>query len=252
MRNTLFIAFIFIVAPITIFADQVAVWSRDPITVVLPVGKEKMVSFPNSVMVGADENFLKIATITNVNGTLYFKAKQAFAMHRIQVKDTVTNNLILLNISASNSGNTTPLTIQYPDHAMQQLTEPSSRASDFLVLTRYAAQMLFAPTRLLPNDPTITQSAMQAEKTEPLLIDASAIAEPLQAWQRNGVIVTAVELRNQLNTRLVVTPELLCGQWQAITYLPSNQLASAGQAGDSAILFLISTQPFGQIMQQSC
>ncbi len=250
--NKIIILIVSLLITTTVMADQTAVWSRDPINIVLPVAKEKMVTFPNAVMVGADQDFLNNVSVTNTNGTLYLTAKNSFVVRRVQVKDTVTNSLVLLNISAGTQGNTQPVTITYPNQAIAQQSIANSGAENYVALTRYAAQMLFAPIRLLPTDPTISQSPMQAHHTEPLLLDNSAIAEPLQSWQKDNVIVTAVNVRNQLTTPLTITPALLCGTWQAITFLPTNHLASRGEPGDSAVVFLVANTAFGQIMQQQC
>lgn len=69
--------------PVSKFQEIVhehVVWNQTPIDVILPVGKERMVSFPMSVEFGYDKSILSDdkLTVQNNNGTLYLFAKSSF------------------------------------------------------------------------------------------------------------------------------------------------------------------------------
>jgi hypothetical protein len=67
---------------------------------------------------------------------------------------------------------------------------------------------------------------------------------------REDFYITAIELRNKYAhpTKINIHQDL-CGHWQVATLYPQSTLSSAGDLSDSATLFLISTQPFSEVME---
>lgn len=233
-------------------------WDKKPIDIVLPVGKEKLVTFPGPVEFGYDVNKLPddALTVQNNNSTLYLTAKNTFAPQRVQVRLSNTNKIVLLNLSAKNNASTTPIIISTTDNTRFVETskvsslaienpEPSKPIS-MANLTRFAVQSLYAPKRLLPQSSAIFRTSMQAYKTEPLLLDGSVIAQPDASWRSSRLYVTAVLLRNQLSHSQLLDPRVLCGQWRAATFYPRNQLAAKGSTNDYTHVFLVSDKPFGK------
>lgn len=237
------------------------VWQQTPINVSLPVGKERLVNFPVAVEFGYDKNVLpdNLLRVQNNNGTLYLLAKAPFTIQRVQVRCSNEGKIILLNLSAQKEASTTPLDIVLP-HASsalfsdvthplkQQDTETIDSTLGYLTLTRFAAQQLYAPKRLLTQPNTIYRTPMHTTKTVILLRDQSVLAMPLASWRRSDLTVTAVLLRNQLSQSLTLDPRNLCEEWRAATFFPHTLLAPAGQRADSTTVFLIANRSFADAL----
>lgn len=248
------------------------VWQQTPIDVTLPIGKERMLSFSGQVSFGYDKNALgdNILGVQNNNGTLYLTAKSAFTTQRVEVKCSDSGQIVLLNLSAQDNASDTPLdvimasnsaslpspTASSPASSEQSEQNNSATSSpytnntvSYVELTRFAAQQLYAPKRLLIQPPNIYRTPMHTAKTVPLLLDGSVIAMPLASWRGGDLTVTAVLLRNQLHQANTLDPRTLCGSWQAATFFPQTVLAPAGQRQDSTTVFLIANRAFSDAMQ---
>ena len=238
------------------------VWQQTPIDVVLPVGQERLVSFPGTVQFGYDKNQLSdsVLRVQNNGGTLYLLAKAAFTPQRVEVKLVDSGKNILFNLSAQKEASNVPLAIVLPETvtadsavtATMDNTDITANKTEgtinYLTLTRFAAQQLYAPKRLLIQPPNIYRTPMHTAKTVALLRDGSAIAMPLASWRADDLFVTAVLLRNQTKQPLSLDPRILCGTWQAATFFPKTILTPAGTKTDTTTVFLISRQPFNEAL----
>lgn len=240
------------------------VWNRTPIAVYLPIGVERMIHFPMTVQVGYDKTVLTDAHIRvqNNQGTLYLLAKQAFTAERIQIK-LDNGKIILLDLSAKPSASHTPLAIVMPDDkpslpltdktewSQQSLITSEEKHSEVtssvmtpIQLTRFAAQQLYAPQRLLTESNAIYRVPMHTKKTVDLVCDGSVMAMPLASWRGGDQFVTAILLRNNLPHALILHPQDLSGEWQTATFFPQCELAQRGTAIDSTTVFLVSQRSF--------
>jgi integrating conjugative element protein (TIGR03749 family) len=244
------------------------VWQQTPIDVTLPVGKERMVSFPASVQFGYDKNALPDSAlrIQNNNGVLYLFAKAEFATQRVQVRLSDSGQIILLNLSAQKGASNTPLdVIMAQPPAIITAPTATSTASEnnvisplassfpddtlsYITLTRFAVQQLYAPKRLLVQPPNIFRTPMHTQKTAPLFRDGSVLAMPLTSWRGGNLTVTAVLLRNQLHQSFTLDPRNICGDWRATSFFPQTVLAPAGNKQDSTTVFLISNKSFADAL----
>lgn len=243
------------------------IWNQTPIAVKLPVGIERIVHFSEAVQVGYDKTHLTDEKIRlqNNGGTLYLLAKQIFSVERIQVK-LQNGKIILLDISAEKGASRTPLDIiigedqlahssmvasfeKLPVVADQNLDEDNANTIQRIsitpiALTRFAAQQLYAPQRLLTQSKRIYRIPMHTKKTISLILDGSVMAMPLASWRGGDQFVTAVLIRNNLPQSLTLHPQDLCGHWQTVTFFPQHQLAPRGDMKDSTTVFLVSNRPF--------
>lgn len=243
------------------------VWDKKPIEIVLPVAKEKLVSFPETIELGINQSEIPAdkLKIQNNNHTLYLTAKKPFQKQRVYARLVNSGKIILLDISAKTDASVTPITIETLDNAganplatkaaithrsAQDKTDAEEiKPVNMLQLVRYAAQQLYAPKRLLQPDKAIFRVAMQAYPVEPLLLDGSVLAQPLASWRSAHYFVTAVLLRNQLPHAQTLDPRIFCGSWAGVSLFPRNRLTQKGNATDSTTAFLVSHQSFGQAMR---
>lgn len=234
------------------------VWDGEtPIVIILPVGKERIIHFPGQVQFGYDRSLLPsyLLQVQNNNETLYLTAYQAFPTQRVKIKLVNSGKIIYLDLSAKNQGaSNIPLdvVIQNPEENLPATQQNSEETNiSYLTLTRFAAQQLYAPQRLITEaSADIYRTPMHTSHTVPLLLDGSVIAMPLASWRGGDLTVTAVLLRNQLQQSIDLDPRQLCGDWRAATFFPQNQLSKAGEPRDTTTVFLVSDSSFGDVMNQ--
>lgn len=241
--------------------QQHIVWDGEtPIKIILPVGKERIIRFPTVVELGYDRSVLSSSLLQaqNNNDTLYLTASQAFTTQRVKIKLIVSDKIIYLDLSAQNQGaSSTPLDIVIKDpvenFSENNLAELNSDAANinYLTLTRFAAQQLYAPQRLLTELPAnIYRTPMHTHRTIPLFLDGSVMAMPLASWRGGDLTVTAVLLRNLLKQQIDLDPRNLCGSWRAASFFPQNHLARAGDSRDSTTVFLVSNGAFADAISE--
>jgi integrating conjugative element protein (TIGR03749 family) len=238
-------------------ADQHIVWKREPIQVTLPVGVERFISFPSTVQFGYNTNLLPPAAlrVENDNQTLYLLAKKPFKTKRTRAK-LASGEIILLDINAKKHANDNPLDIVLPKtkNAHTSIQSQASTVSvNYVTLTRYAIQHIYAPKRLLKQSMRITRFPMETAHVVPLFYDGSSSAMPLASWRAGNLYVTALLVKNLLNQPLRLDPRLLCGHWVAASFYPQTTLAPRGTPinRDTSTLFVVSSQPFAGAVQ-SC
>ncbi|MDP1574351.1 MAG: TIGR03749 family integrating conjugative element protein [Coxiellaceae bacterium] len=237
-------------------SDEHIVWKRAPIKITLPVGKERFVTFPKEVQFGYNTNLLpsSILHVENDNQTLYLYAKKSFATQRTEAKLS-NGEIVLLDINAKNKADDNPIDIVLPkavktvDGGVSQDVGQSS--VNYVTLTRFAVQKLYAPQRLLKESMSITRFPMNTKHSVALFYDGSVSAMPLASWRGGDYYVTALLIKNLLNQPLRLDPRLLCGDWKTATFYPQTTLAARATPinQDTSTLFLVSNRPFSQAIQ---
>ena len=130
-----------------------------------------------------------------------------------------------------------------PDtNAGESHSNTQSMSWGYAALTRYAAQQLYAPTRLIPRQPGVVAIPVSAEPVE-LVHGARIEAVPVAAWKAGLRYVTAVKLTNRTQRPVVLDPRELRGAWLAATF-QHNRLLPAGDEADTTAVYLISDRPF--------
>ncbi len=254
--------------------EAYVIWQHQPLSIRLPVGETRSLIFPNTVQFGFSPELQQQLIVKNNAGVLELKALTGFSNQRVEVRDDVTHEQILLTLSASAGESTAPLAILYnkPENRENQsqsgwLQVPHALQGEmaYLTLTRYAEQQLYAPKRLLTNPYNIQLinsfvdgkgSVPQSNWFNNLFLDNSTINIPWAEWYGGSLYITAVMVRNQLSAPLDLTNNItnICGRenqiWKSVTFFPSWKLSPAGNVHDTTVAFLISTQPFEQAVKQ--
>jgi integrating conjugative element protein (TIGR03749 family) len=244
------------------------VWKGDPITIALPVNKEKRIVFSSQVSVDVKGALTPDQLrLLNNNKSIYLTALKSFQTARIYVTLKDSNEVVLIdlvtdehasnamqqidikknNILADNSNTVA----SHVNESTSEAVEVSTQNDDVSVvdLIRFAWQQVYAPERIIKNQSHYTRAPMHTEKfVADLIYGDKVIAYPESSWVSGDHYVTAVLLRNKYPHKSHIDlSKDICGDWQVATIYPAATLAAYGnKLGDSAMLFLVSNRPFGE------
>lgn len=234
-------------------AEVLMQWNRIPLRVDLNVGQERIIFFDKNVRVGLPAEVDGKVEVQSTGGAVYFKAKEAFDLSRIQFRDMESNQLILIDMKAINAkGKPDNVRVLYsetvanntPSVAQTDVADglPEQRESALPVpaaLTRYAAQSLYAPLRTVEPLDGVKRVAVKLPKTINNLMPNFLIhATPLEAWGLDGYVVTAVRIKNLENIRIQLDPRYLQGYFYAATF-QHNWLGERGSSEDTTVVYLV-------------
>lgn len=240
-------------------ASEHVIWDRTPINVILPIGQERMVTFPGAVTIHNTNPELSTdkLSLLNNNGTLYLTAKKTFAAIRVPVTLTSSGEVILLDISATTDGVNTPLNVLIAADSTINATDSQIPFQDqsitsihYISLMRYAITHLYAPERLVKESNHIIRTPMYTQKNVALMTGLPLSAMPLISWQGGNLYVTAVLLKNMSQQSITIAPNQMLGQWLAASFYPNKTLTPSGTLHDRTTLFLISTTNFNTALHQ--
>ncbi|MAD65465.1 TIGR03749 family integrating conjugative element protein [Haliea sp.] len=238
------------------------VWNKAPIAIPLVVSEERLVHFPDSVSIGLPQSLTPLLRSQSINGTLYLLARQAFEPTRVMVRSETDGPIYVLDISAAPGGadrRSLPdvqVLLQSPQKsrqnspqkplqdagADQSISNNRSQPLGYAALTRYAAQQLYAPTRLIPRQPGVVAIPVNPEPVD-LVLGGKIEAVPVATWKAGLRYVTAVKLINRTQSSVVLDPRELRGSWLAATF-QHNRLLPAGSEADTTAVYLVSNRRF--------
>lgn len=220
-------------------------WERLPLSVPLQVGQERVVFVDRRVRVGVSAAVGERLRVQSAGGALYLRASEALGPTRLQVQDVETGELLLLDVVASEAGageaHLEPLRIVSEEAATTGETEPSPPwpTPVPVVLTRYAAQMLYAPLRTVEPLPGVARVGLREDLPLQTLLPALPVqARALAAWRLDDHWVSAVRLSNQSPRWLELDPRALQGAFVAATFQHAT-LGPAGEATDTTVVYLV-------------
>ena len=224
-------------------------WKKVPIQLELTVGQEQRIEFPAPVKVGVPESLQAVLRTQSVNGTVYWLAQAPFGSNRLLVRELDSGRIYLFDVAASEAGGAgDPIKIYVTDTASTG-NDSAAAGHDadrgppgYIQLTRFAAQQLYAPTRLLPEHPGLVRVPVARDSVE-LLHGGAIEATPLVAWRASGLYVTAVKLINRTAQAQTLDPRNLRGEWLAATF-QHYRLLPKGDEADTTAVYLISARPF--------
>ena len=166
-------------------AVEIQRWERIPLALPLIVGQERIVSVDQNIRVGLPRHLVDKLRVQSTGVTLYLLAKEPIEPTRLQLQNMSTGELMLVDIIATtgkaNQPALEPMKIVVGDNSAARYGQPSPKAEDTnaatrstaknsdetptspretplpVVMTRYAAQMLYAPLRTVEPVPGIAQ-----------------------------------------------------------------------------------------------
>lgn len=225
-------------------------WKKAPIRLELAVGQEQRIEFPATVKVGVPASVQGVLRTQSVNGMVYLLAHTSFGSNRLMVRELDSGRIYVFDVTATEEGG--------PGHPIQihvlgeqgnekdQATaghEPEQERPDFIQLTRFAAQQLYAPARLVKDQPGIVRVPVSRDSVD-LYHGGAVEGVPLVAWRAKGLYITAVKLTNRTEQALTLDPRNIRGTWLTATF-QHHRLFPKGDEADTTAVYLISARPFG-------
>ncbi len=223
-------------------------WKKVPIRLELAAGQEQRIEFPAAVKVGVPASIQPLLRTQSVNGTVYLLAHAPFDTSRLMVRELDSGTIYLFDVTSTQDGVAGhPLQIYMTDErgandpgTGQHNSSPGQ--PDYIQLTRFAAQQLYAPFRLVKDSPAIIRIPVSRDSVD-LLYGGMVEATPLVAWQANGLYVTAVKLTNRTRQAQILDPRNLRGAWLTASF-QHHLLLPEGNEADTTAVYLISARPF--------
>lgn len=254
-------------------ADELMKWERIPLQIPLSTVHERVVFVDKNVRVGFPPALNGKLRVQSTGGAVYLKAETTFPTTRLQLQDVETGEVILLDVTAAETGPEEPVRLVYSgdvtrlnsqrdlretgvktgsENAIPGVTgspeaadtaappkKPHFNAPLPVLLTRYAAQSLYAPQRTVeavpgihPLNPHLSGHITTLYPAEPVTVT------PLAAWGVGPRAVVALQVRNTQARRLILDPRLLQGEFVAATF-QHRWLGAAGTPEDTTVLYLV-------------
>lgn len=253
--------------PVCVHATEILRWERMPLAVPLQVGVERVIFVDRNVRVGVPASVNDKLRVQSAGGSIYLLAHEPIAPTRIQLQDAEDGTLILLDIAATepaaDSAALEPVQIvpgapppvrygQYRQPAASRTAGVADAADDItpasehrretpvaVVLTRYAAQSLYAPLRTVESVQGISRVNLRRDLDIAMLLPTLPVrASALAAWRLEDHVVTAVRLQNTSCHPVVLDPRRLQGDFIAATFQHAD-LGAAGDASDTTVVYLV-------------
>lgn len=229
-------------------ATEVLRWERLPLSVPLVVDQERVVFVDRNVRVGVPSSVSDRLRVQSAAGAVYLRANATIEPTRLQLQDAESGELILLDITADATKDAQPLlepirivTTVAPvrDKSASPDDAPPRATPVPVVLTRYAAQHLYAPLRTVEALPGVRRVNLRRDlPLDTLLPSLPVHATALAAWRLDDHWVTAVRLRNTASQWLDLDPRRLQGDIATATFQHAT-LGPRGQSSDTTVLYLV-------------
>ena len=240
-------------------AVEIMHWERLPLAVPLQVGEERIVFVDRNVRVGVPASVGDRLRVQSAGGAIYLRASEPIEPTRLQLQDADSGALILLDIAAEPAqdgepplepvriveGNATPQRYgqaQAPGAAApapDQARSPRRETPVAVVLTRYAAQSLYAPLRTVEPVPGVMRVNLRRDlPLDTLLPTLPVRAQALAAWRLEDQWVTAVRLTHTGSGWIDLDPRILQGDFLTATFQHPT-LGPRGTSEDTTVVYLV-------------
>jgi len=234
---------------------QHVLFERLPVQLLLNPERERLVQFPFVASIDVPAGLQSLLEIQIIEDTAYLTANAPFPRTRLYAQAIDGSATVPLDIESLEGVQVTPmLRVHLPGDAAGERDERAESrrndepAVDMIQLTRYVAQMLYAPARLLPALPGVRQEPVDQSPMVGLYRGGEIETAPLGAWSSGPLHVTAVRFTNRTGRAIELELDMrwLRGQWIAAT--PQHwHLSPHGSDADTTAIYLVSDRPFAAV-----
>ncbi|ENP5334964.1 TIGR03749 family integrating conjugative element protein [Salmonella enterica] len=246
-------------------AVELMKWERIPLLIPLSVDHERVVFVDRNVRVGFPAALNGKLRVQSSGGAVYLQASEPFEQTRLQLQDVESGEIILLDITAKNDNKVPePVRLVYSgdvssvsEKGIQKGSSVSSGSSDAadnnktaqkapvyhaplpVVLTRYAAQSLYAPLRTVEAVPGIHPVNLRLpSRLTTLYPSENVVVSPVGAWGIQDLNVVALKIRNRSSSKVILDARTLSGSFVSATF-QHRWLGAVGTPEDTTTLYLV-------------
>ena len=246
-------------------AVELMKWERIPLLIPLSVDHERVVFVDRNVRVGFPAALNGKLRVQSSGGAVYLQASEAFDKTRLQLQDVESGEIILLDITAKNDNKVLePVRLVYSgdvlsvsEEGMPKRSSASSDSADTdgshkatkkapvyraplpVVLTRYAAQSLYAPLRTVEAVPGIHPVNLRLpSRLTTLYPSENVVVSPIGAWGIQALNVVALKIRNRSSSKVILDARTLSGSFVSATF-QHRWLGAVGAPEDTTTLYLV-------------
>ena len=244
-------------------AVEILRWERMPLAVPLKVGQERIVFIDRNVRVGVPAGVGERLRVQSAGGAVYLRASEPIEPTRLQLQDADTGALILLDIAAEPAKDgepaLEPVRIVEGDATLARYGEQRAEGDEAVtltngqanvrgsrretpipvVLTRFAAQNLYAPLRSVEPLPGVMRINLRRDMDLGTLMPTLPVhAVTLASWRLEDQWVTAVRLTNTGSGWVTLDPRVLQGDFLTATF-QHEALGPRGVPEDTTVLYLV-------------
>lgn len=233
----------------------------EPIKLNLSVGQEIQLNFESLVgSIGIPVEIERKINKQLIDSRIWLKATEFFEPTRVLVKDKQGQISVFLISANTSKQKISNKPIKYrvirqnkkkaAKKEMENQLEPKTKLN-YIDLTRYAAQFLYAPKRMIEKINVVRVPINTKKKISlfacsySLACAGNVVATPIATWKSSHYYVSAVLLRNTTQQQIILDPRDLIGRWKAATF-HFNRLGKAENPTDTSVVYLISLLPFEQ------
>lgn len=219
------------------------VWDKAPIELHLSLGNERQVVFPDNIEIGITGSAIdRFKTLTSVDNRMFIEPNSKFDRQRILVRESSTgiNYVIYLSVRNDDTQLDPVVTIHKENKikvtpANQTDSHKNSNNDGLLksypYLTRYVAQQLYAPERLIRNNPSIQRISVPNKSFSSLfrctsgsLSCTSIVATPLVSYKTGQLYASALKIKNVSDYALDIDPRLIKSDMSPGTLLTATTM----------------------------
>jgi len=241
-------------------ADELMKWERVPLQIPLKTGQERVIFVEKNVRVGFPPALNGKLRVQSTGGAVYLKAASDFPQTRLQLQDMESGEVIMLDVRTTATASAEPVKIIYSgdvstlssaaagteqksggdsNSSQAKRKKVSYKAPIPVLLTRYAAQNLYAPVRTVEAVPGIHPvNPHLPSNITTLYPSAPVTVTPVAGWGVAGRTVVALRIRNSSSQKVVLDPRELQGQFVTATF-QHRWLGAAGTPEDTTTLYLV-------------
>ncbi|WP_337024601.1 MULTISPECIES: TIGR03749 family integrating conjugative element protein [unclassified Pantoea] len=239
-------------------ADELMKWERVPLQIPLKTGQERVIFVDKNVRVGFPPALNGKLRVQSTGGAVYLKADSDFPQTRLQLQDMESGEVILLDVRTTATASAEPVKIVYSgdvstlssasagtgekaasDSTQTKRKKVSYKAPVPVLLTRYAAQNLYAPVRTVEALPGIHPvNPNLPSRITTLYPSAPVTVSPVAGWGVAGRTVIALRIRNSSSQKVVLDPRELQGRFVTATF-QHRWVGAAGTPEDTTTLYLV-------------
>lgn len=230
-------------------------FDRLPVQILLAPGRERLVQFPFVPLIDVPPSLQGLLEVQIIEDTAYLTAHGPVPRTRLVAHAIEGATKLPLDVEAIDGKDARPiLQIHLPNEASADDDDAAAGAArgnpepavGMIELTRYAAQVLYAPSRLIPTYAGVRQEPVDRKPVVGLYRGGEVETAPLGAWSSGALHVTAIRFTNRATHPVELDMERLRGRWIAAT--PQHwRLLPKGSEADTTAVYLISDRPYATV-----